>query len=138
MAFLVVTLGSKFDKWIKELFDSGDPLKGYIADTIGSEMAENAADIVENMIVEETKKFRRGCTNRYSPGYCGWNVSEQKKFFSLLPDQFCGIKLSDSALMNPIKSVSAVIGIGEDCEKKDYQCSLCSLEDCYKRKRMQV
>jgi len=136
MAFLAVTIGNEFDHWIKGLFDSGDPLKGYIVDTIGSELAENAADLVEELIVDEVKKKNLGCTNRYSPGYCGWNVSEQHKFFSLLPQKFCDIELSESALMKPIKSVSAAVGIGKDCQKKDYNCTLCSMEDCYKRSKV--
>lgn len=138
MIFLVATLGINFDLWVKEYFDSGDPLKGFIADTIGSETVENAADYLEELIVQEIKNIKMGCTNRYSPGYCGWNVSEQHNFFSLLPNNFCGIELSPSALMKPIKSVSAVIGIGPECKKKEYQCSLCDLQDCYKRNRKSV
>ncbi|MCK5033561.1 MAG: methionine synthase [Calditrichia bacterium] len=137
IAFIVVTLGKKYDDWINQYFKRGDPFQGYIADTIGSEMVENAADYIESLVENETKKIDLNSTNRYSPGYCGWNVSEQHKFFSLLPQKFCGIELSDSALMNPVKSVSAIIGIGKDCEKKDYQCSLCSMENCYKRNRQE-
>ncbi len=135
ITFLITTLGSKFDSWIKEYFNSGDPLSGYIADAIGSETVEKAADYFEELIVKETGKYKMGCTNRYSPGYCDWNVSEQHKLFSLLPANFCGIELSESALMNPIKSISAVIGIGVDCKKRNYQCSLCPINDCYKRNR---
>ena len=137
IAFIVVTLGKKYDDWINQYFKRGDPFQGYIADTIGSEMVENAADYIESLVENETKKIDLNSTNRYSPGYCGWNVSEQHKFFSLLPQNFCGIELSESALMNPVKSVSAIIGIGKDCEKKDYQCSLCSMENCYKRNRQE-
>jgi Vitamin B12 dependent methionine synthase, activation domain len=137
IAFLAVTLGQKYDDWINQYFKNGDPFLGYIADTIGSEIVENAADVVESMVDEEAKRIGLNCTNRYSPGYCGWNVFEQHKFFSFLPEKFCGIELSESALMNPVKSVSAIIGIGEKCEKKDYMCSLCSMENCYKRDRQE-
>lgn len=138
IAFITVTLGKKYDDWINQYFKNDDPFLGYIADTIGSEMVENAADVIESKVEQEAKKIGLNCTNRYSPGYCGWNVFEQHKFFSFLPDNFCGIKLSESALMNPVKSVSAIIGIGEKCEKKDYQCSLCSMENCYKRNRQNI
>ena len=100
-------------------------------------VTESAADIVESEVNKEANENGLKCTNRYSPGYCGWNVFEQHKFFSFLPDKFCGIELSESALMTPVKSVSAVIGIGKNCEKKEYQCSLCSLENCYKRNRQE-
>ena len=138
VALIAVTLGKKYDEWINQYFKSGDPFQGYIADTIGSEMVENAADFIELLVESETKKNGLNCTNRYSPGYCGWNVSEQHKFFSFLHKNFCGIELSESALMNPVKSVSAIIGIGKECEKKDYHCSLCSMENCYKKNRQEV
>jgi hypothetical protein len=69
-------------------------------------------------------------TNRYSPGYCSWNVSEQKKLFSLLPEGCCGITLSASSLMSPIKSISGIIGMGRSVEFKEYVCEICSMKDC--------
>lgn len=138
VAFMTVTLGERYDEWINQFFKTSDAFQGYIADTIGSEMVENAADIIESLVEKEAATMNLNCTNRYSPGYCGWSVSEQHKFFSFLPEKFCGIVLSESALMKPVKSVSALIGLGKDCRKKDYQCSLCSMENCYKRNRQEI
>lgn len=68
-------------------------------------------------------------TNRYSPGYCGWHVSEQQKLFSLFPVASpCGIQLTDSSLMIPIKSVSGIIGVGSHVRKLEYTCGLCTYE----------
>ena len=72
--------------------------------------------------------------NRYSPGYCGWALSEQKRFFALFPENHCGIKLSDSCLMDPIKSVSGVIGFGRNVKKTAYECQMCELTTCIYRK----
>ena len=69
-------------------------------------------------------------SDRYSPGYCEWSVAEQQKLFSLLPENFCGISLSDSSLMTPIKSVSGIIGIGKDLKQKGYQCNWCNDQNC--------
>jgi len=128
------TLGNKFDAWLKKLFASNDPLKGYIADLIGSVAVECAADNLEEMVIEYFSKYSISCSNRYSPGYCNWNVVEQKKLFSLLPDNFCGITLTPSSLMIPIKSVSGIIGYGKNLEKRDYACKICTQENCYMNK----
>jgi hypothetical protein len=78
-------------------------------------------------------------TNRYSPGYCNWSVSEQKLLFSFLPDGFCGIKLNDSALMTPIKSISGIIGIGQNVKMNEYNCNHCGVKDCtYRSKKIKV
>jgi hypothetical protein len=72
-------------------------------------------------------------TNSYSPGYCGWHVREQKQLFSLLPDNPCGIKLNNSRLMHPVKSVSGIIGLGIGIEQTPYACEICGLKGCFKK-----
>jgi len=134
IAIFLTTVGEKFDSWSRGLFDNGDFDQGYIADLIGSELAEAAADEVESIIQRIAKQNNLSITNRLSPGYCGWNVSEQKKLFSLLPDNFCGIKLTESSLMIPMKSVSGIIGLGKSVFKRPYPCATCNYTDCFKNK----
>ncbi|MDY0082298.1 MAG: vitamin B12 dependent-methionine synthase activation domain-containing protein [Ignavibacteriaceae bacterium] len=135
LIFIVATLGDVFEELLNSFKSNNDYLEMFLSDKIASEIVEAAADKLELIIEENLKTESLKMTNRYSPGYCGWNVSEQKKFFSLLPKSFCGVTLSDSAMMIPIKSVSAVIGIGKNVERKDYECSICEDEFCYKRKK---
>ena len=134
MAFFLVTAGIGIDTWSRSAFAAGDFLEGYMIDTFGSAIAEAAADAVEVKIEEHAAALAQFITNRYSPGYCGWDVGEQQKLFSLLPDKFCGVTLTGSSLMVPIKSVSGVIGVGKKAEKKDYQCSICEMTHCIRRR----
>jgi hypothetical protein len=133
LAFIISTLGSEIESMSKEYMDTKEILNGYLVDKIGSELVEILADKTEIYLQEYLDKYGLKMTNRYSPGYCGWNVSDQKKLFSLLPDNFCNVTLNNNSLMTPIKSVSAVIGIGKNVERKNYQCSICDIEFCYKR-----
>jgi len=134
LAIFTATAGPLLEQWSKELLKGKDILKGFIIDAIGSEVVESAADLLEIKLQNVIEKIGLKSTNRYSPGYCGWKVQEQHKLFSLLPKSFCGITLTDSALMIPIKSVSGIIGLGNQVKKIDYQCSICDLETCFKRK----
>lgn len=109
-------------------------MKGYIYDVVGSEIVEAAADLMQNDLQKAMISSGRKITNRYSPGYCGWDVAEQHKLFQLVPDNFCGIRLTESALMDPVKSVSGIIGIGENVKMNPYTCRLCDLKDCIYRK----
>ena len=85
-------------------------VKVYIADSLGSIIAEKAADCMEEELAAFIEKRGWKHTNRYSPGYCGWHVSEQQKLFSLFPVASpCGIQLTDSSLMIPIKSVVVLL-----------------------------
>ena len=109
-------------------------MKTFIVDTIGSEIAEKAADSLEIELQKIVQQNDWKITNRYSPGYCDWQVSEQQKLFSLLPEHFCGISLTESSLMIPIKSVSGIIGLGPDVKREEYQCSICDMKDCFRRR----
>ena len=135
VAFIVSTLGDELESLSKDFMNNNEMLNGYLLDKIGSELVETLADKTESYLQEYLDQFGLKMTNRYSPGYCGWNVSDQKNLFSLLPDKFCSVSLNEDSLMIPIKSVSAVIGIGKNVERKNYQCSICEMEFCYKRER---
>ena len=133
VAVFLCTAGPGIEKLSRGLMSSGDPFTGYIADTVGSLVVERAMDLVHEQL--QTAAAARGLhiTNRYSPGYCGWKVAEQHALFRLLPPGFCGVSLSDSSLMHPIKSVSGVIGVGPNVRRNPYTCQLCEQDHCLYR-----
>jgi hypothetical protein len=135
IAFLISSVGNEIEEWSKHYMDNAEMLKGYLIDKVASELVEQLADKTELLLEDELKEIELKATNRYSPGYCGWSVADQQKLFSLLPDKFCGVSINTDSMMMPIKSVSAVIGVGKNIEKKDYQCSICEIDFCYKRER---
>lgn len=134
LAFFICTAGPGIENMAMKLMSDGNQIDGYMLDMIGSEVVEAAVDKMHKLLVEEMKEIGLGITNRYSPGYCGWGVSEQKKLFNFFPKDFCGIKLHESCLMTPIKSISGIIGIGPDVQFQDYNCAHCELENCIYRK----
>ncbi len=131
-AIFLATLGSRFDQFMNQFFSNNDPFNGYIVDTIGSLAVENVVDYLADYLSRNSTGL--GVTNRFSPGYCGWDVIEQHKLFKLLPQNFCGVKLNESALMTPIKSVSGIIGLGDGVNKREYTCNDCETPTCIKRK----
>ena len=135
IALFLCTAGPEIGEWSKKLMSEGETLKGYIIDVVGSEIVESAMDSIQNSLEEDMKHQGLYITNRYSPGYCGWNVSEQQKLFTFFPDDFCSVKLSDTSLMYPIKSVSGIIGIGKEVKKNNFPCKLCDDKNCIYRGR---
>lgn len=126
----VTTAGNEYDIYKKQLREKGEMLEEFIADAIGSIITEACVDkLIEDLNESADGEF----TYPYSPGYCGWKLTEQQLLFSLLPDAPCGITLTDSCLMLPIKSISGIIGIGRNIERKAYACSICENVNCYKR-----
>jgi len=136
VAIFACTAGAGIGDYSKELMHDGDFIKGYIADVVGSEIVESAMDKIQNELELQMKYHQLHVTDRYSPGYCGWSVAEQHKLFSFFPNDFCGISLTPSSLMHPIKSVSGVIGIGPNVRRKGYLCKKCDMVNCiYREKR---
>lgn len=134
-AVFLCTAGEDIYNRSRMAMKEGDLLKGYIYDIIGSEIVETVADIIQNDLDKELLSAGKRTTNRFSPGYCGWNVEEQYKLFKLVPDNYCGIRLTSSALMDPLKSVSGFMGIGKDVKRHPYSCDFCDMKDCIYRRR---
>jgi hypothetical protein len=133
-ALLVVTAGPEPEKLARTLITDGDYLEGYIVDLVASALVDSAADQIQEQVRNMAKESGLRITNRYSPGYCSWNVEEQQKLFSLFPEGCCGISLSESSLMNPVKSISGIIGIGSEVKYRDYTCEICPMLNCHFRK----
>lgn len=134
-AFFICTAGVEYEAFQERLKKEGDMVRVFIADALGSVIAEKAADQMEQSLQENIDKLGWHHTNRFSPGYCGWHVSQQQLLFPLFKGETCGVKLTESSLMLPIKSVSGIIGLGPNVRHLDYTCGLCDFKQCYKRKK---
>lgn len=132
--FLIATAGPGPESLARELLEKGEYLEGYITDLLASALVESIANQAQEHVRRMAADMGLLISNRYSPGYCSWDVSEQQKLFSLFPENCCGITLTDSSLMSPIKSVSAVLGIGPAVHYQEFTCEICSMKNCSYRK----
>jgi len=133
-AFFLVTAGPEPETLARSLMNSGNYLEGYLADLAASALVESVTDQLEDQVRKLAAGHGLKITNRYSPGYCSWDVSEQNKLFDLFPEGCCGISLLESSLMHPVKSVSGIIGLGEEVVYHDYPCKPCPMKNCLYRK----
>ncbi len=133
IAFFLCTAGPDISIISRRMMNEKDLLAGYVYDVIGSVSVEKAMDKIQEQFGKEMNAIGNKITNRYSPGYCGWKTSDQFKLFKIFPKDFCGVRLTESALMDPIKSVSGIIGIGPNVEYHEYHCELCDAVNCIYR-----
>jgi hypothetical protein len=131
--FFISTAGGEVEQLSKQLIKEGHLLEGLIVDILASIIAEEAARLIYESIKDDMRKNGWNITNRYSPGYCNWSVSDQQKLFPLFKNQTCGVQLTDSSLMIPIKSVSGIIGAGSNVKYMDYFCDKCKVDSCIYR-----
>ncbi len=104
------TLGAGFDAFQRRVsVNSG--ADALIVQAIGAAMIEDWMDAVEEEIRLELSAGE-SLRPRYSPGYGDFPLSSQRELLALLDSsRRAGISLTDSLLMVPSKSVSAVIGV---------------------------
>jgi len=133
-ALFICTAGEDFTRMTNALNEQGDIMEAYLLDAIGSLTVENAMDKIQEDLKLSLQKDHLKISNRYSPGYCNWQLTDQKSLFKLIGENQIGINLSDSYLMTPRKSVSGLIGIGQLIRHHEYGCKTCSNTTCIYRK----
>lgn len=105
------TIGSGIDRLIRR-YEKADPKLGLLLQGLGAERVESLCDAFNEEVKEVSKETGRETRIRFSPGYGDLPIEVQKVFLPLLDaERRLGITLSDSCLMAPSKSVTAIIGI---------------------------
>ncbi|MBI5021560.1 MAG: hypothetical protein HZB59_09000 [Ignavibacteriales bacterium] len=141
LALFAVTIEDEVCAEISRLFYTNDFALGSMLDAVASEAAEMTAESIENYYRSHLNNIGRFKAEsgvlRFSPGYCGWHVSGQRKLFKSLHPEDIGISLRESFLMEPLKSISGVIISGK---KKIFQfddtfafCGSCATHECRER-----
>lgn len=107
------TIGAGFDAFQRRASVSSGA-DALIVQAIGAAMIEKWMDLVEDEI-RLTLSPGESLVERYSPGYGDFPLSAQRTVFALLDaPRAIGVSLTDTLLMVPSKSVSAVIGIRKE------------------------
>jgi hypothetical protein len=143
LALFAVTLGDVVSNQIDELFKTDEFALGSMLDSAASAAAEKVADVVQGRVFDKFSEGKRDHEEtgimRFSPGYCGWHMSGQRKLFEFLHPEDIGITLLDSYLMKPLKSISGVMVAGEKnifvFEDSYPFCNQCNTHSCRDRIR---
>ncbi len=108
------TVGAGMDRLIRR-YEVADAAKGVLLQGLGAERVESLADAFNKVVNEEAKKNGYKTHPRFSPGFGDLSVAVQKDFLAVLDaGRRMGITLSESCLMAPSKTVTAIIGIERD------------------------
>lgn len=104
------TIGAMFDA-LQRRTAAKSASDAFILQAIGAAAIEAWMDSVEDEIRRELAPGEI-LAPRYSPGYGGWQLEAQRDLLSILDaPRTVGVALTDTLLMVPSKSVSAVIGV---------------------------
>jgi Vitamin B12 dependent methionine synthase, activation domain len=131
------TIGDGLERRVAELFDARELPLAVMLDSVGSAAVESLAEYANDWLCQQGIPLGLKVTNRISPGYAGWDVTDQRALFALCPGAAAaGITLNDACFMRPLKSISFLVGIGSEARVDHYftQCRRCWMRDCAYRR----
>lgn len=129
------TLGIGVDQMIrrKSLTDMADAV---VLQACAAALLEEYCDECQEKISEEMRKEGYFLRPRFSPGYGDFAMEHQKDVMRILEcAKNIGLTMTESYMMSPTKSVTAVIGAGTSdirCHTKG--CEVCEKQDCIYRR----
>jgi hypothetical protein len=136
VALFVVTIGKELEAIAEQRMEQGATLEGFTLDAIGSTAADAAADAMADHVLWTEAGPNEAVTPPFSPGYCGMPLEQQKVLFSTLDTSLIGVELLPTMIMHPIKSISGLIGIGEEDKIAAHgiPCEFCKMTTCRMRR----
>ncbi|MBQ7713554.1 MAG: methionine synthase [Oscillospiraceae bacterium] len=125
-ALLCCTLGMEFERRLRAL-ERRDMGEAVILDACGSAWVEAGCDAAAAEL--SARVAPRYLTDRFSPGYGDLPLSLQPAVLQALDaERRLGVHLSDSFLMTPGKSVTAVLGVADEPQPARVRgCGFCAM-----------
>lgn len=123
---LACTLGARFDAKLLAA-QARDMAKAVLLDALGSAFVEAGCDELEGEIRAALPGLY--LTDRFSPGYGDLPLALQPEICAALDvGRRLGVTVTPSLLMNPVKSVTAVIGLSDTPQPARVRgCQFCAL-----------
>ena len=126
-----LSLGTDIDRLIQK-YSISRPSAAFCINAAATAVIEEFADMFCSEMKDIFLKDKLFCRPRFSPGYGDFGLSCQPFFLNLVnASKLCGINLTDSLMMIPSKSVTAVMGVSEiklNCNKSG--CEMCENKNC--------
>jgi len=141
---VAASAGKNCEERARQLWNEERPDEYFFMEVYGSAVVENLITNVGARFCEWADRHRKAILPHYSPGYPGWEISEQDKLLKLifgekkaeLPEE---IRVLGSGMLQPKKSLLAVFGITPNIEGVKrltslIPCDNCSLQSCQYRR----
>lgn len=137
IAIVMCTIGPLLEKAVDEYFKSGQSMKGFLLDGLGSAAVDSLAQKACDLINSDAVSGGLSSSSPYSPGMHGWSIDNLPALFRLVPADQISMSLTSSGMISPRKSIAMVIGIGKDMKqrKPEEMCLLCNLRDSCRHRR---
>jgi hypothetical protein len=134
----VGTIGPALAERVQQLQTSGKSLEAYLLDSAGVVAMGAIGEAMRCLAQDAAGELGWGVGASLAPGsLVGWPLRGQRELCALLPLDEIGVKLNRHCVLEPHKSISALIGLGPgyDSVHVGSVCKYCALQDtCWRRR----
>lgn len=132
---LGATLGIGADMLLKR-YSLTDMSRVVVLQAAAAAMLEEFLDQWQSRLRVEFENSGQYLRPRFSPGYGDFDIRHQDRILRMLDaDRRIGLTMTDSYMLTPTKSVTAVIGISRKREECPLEgCEVCNKKDCIYRR----
>ncbi len=134
-ALFAATLGPQADLLVQK-YSALDMTRAVMMQACAASLIESYCDECGEMIARQAAPRGLFLRPRFSPGYSDFPISFQKPLLDILDaPKRIGLTVTDSLMLAPSKSVTAVIGLTPEPQSCHIEkCAACGAEDCPFRK----
>lgn len=111
VVMMAVTVGDDIEDHVTKYFEQGRYAYSVILDAAATTAVEQVADGLEKAVAPKIKKMGYKTRWRFSPGYGDWPLTCQPEMVRVASAASIGVRLSDSLMLMPRKSVTAIVGL---------------------------
>lgn len=135
-AFIVaVSAGRECEEKARQLWLEEKPDEYFFLEVYGSAVVEHLVASTGFRFCEWAERQTMMVLPHYSPGYPGWDITEQVRLFEVIVRQRAKIlpgelQVLDSGMLSPKKSLLAVFGITSRLDKVEHPSNLIPCENC--------
>ncbi len=144
VVLVAVSAGRECEEYAQQLWRESKPDEYFFMEMFGSGVVEHLVTVASGRICGWADQHGAAALPHYSPGYSGWDISDQIKLWNLLRQYgapcFDGkLDVLETGMLRPKKSLLAVMGITRHLEKarsltRLIPCEACALSDCQYRR----
>lgn len=132
---LGATLGIGVDLLMKR-YSLTDMTRAVVLQAAAAALLEEYLDTCQRKLGDELEAEGKFLRPRFGPGYGDFDIRHQNMILRMLhADKTIGLTMTDSFMLTPTKSVTAVMGISrkkDDCPVQG--CEACEKKDCIYRR----
>jgi hypothetical protein len=127
----VCSIGPAVDEKVRDYQGQKDHFKAMMLDEVASWAVDQVRQRLYQFLEAELQAKNWRVSTMLSPGESAWSVDDQRVIFKILNTSKIGVRLTDSCLMIPLKSLSMIMGIGSQPMGVEglTNCDFCSMQE---------